>query len=482
MGKRECKHENIKVIVRDDTLRDRLVQVLNEEYVVNPYEYLFSGVMAIVDSALLSSGEKDLKKIIDAYDYVMVLVRTEDTGFINQYFQKGVKAVIRQDYQVLELIRQLEALFQEQRYGVGKSILQGVFNGAQNSIVITDKEGIIRYANRYFIKETGFESEQIIGGSPELLRSGIHSVEFYKELWETITAGNVWNGVFINRRKNGSLFYEDATITPLKDSRGEVLRYLKIGRIVERENMLVNELRDEVRLAKDIMISMFPPPYEDASISFNSKIRAYNYLGGDFVGFQKLGEGHYVVSLIDVMGHGASSTIIGLKTLTMFEDYCRLSGFRSAVNAINKMVVDFNRDENVVSRYISGVFIEVDVRTGMIDFISAGHPDFVVVNREGQVAFYQSNNLLLGVSAFYEYTGSLLHLPEVANIFFYSDGLIDNTELEYQEMTEKLKLTVEKNIGNEKMFLRKVLEEVVADQEIIDDIALCLLSFPERVE
>ena len=97
-----------------------------------------------------------------------------------------------------------------------------------NTIVITDRDGTIVYVNPYFTEETGYTRKEALGENPKILNSGIQSKEFYKNLWETITAGKVWKGTFLNRKKDGTLFWEKASITPLKDESGEITHYIAV--------------------------------------------------------------------------------------------------------------------------------------------------------------------------------------------------------------------------------------------------------------
>ncbi len=479
MYPKQLKHNNIQVLVRDHKQKDRIISLLDQEDLIKS-DYEFPNYIVVVDSFFLSRRADEFENLKNSYYHVVVIAAQAEKNKINEYYEKGVRYVLREDFERNEFLNIVNILLQEQDYGVERSILQNVFNGAKNAIVITDNMGIIKYINPYFEELSGYNRTELIGSLPVLIKSGIHTKEFYKELWDTINEGHVWSGVFINKRKNGSLFYEESTISPITNKKGEVIRFLKIGKTVEREKMLASELQDEVRLAKDIMISMFPSPYQDANLDFRAKIKAYNYLGGDFVSFQRFPDERYIISLIDVMGHGASSTIIGLKALTVFEDYCSTTGFKEAVDAVNKMVADFNDDESIISRYISGIFVEVDVKNNTFTYISAGHPDFIVVDPENEVEFLISNNLLLGVSANYDYRGTVMNLDQISSIIFYSDGLIDNNHLTYDEVTEVLRQKIKDSLKDKSRLLVSLLEDMTADQEIIDDIALCLININKQ--
>ena len=96
------------------------------------------------------------------------------------------------------------------------------------SIVITDPAGGIEYANARFVRLTGYTLAEILGRNPRFLQSGNTSQETYRELWKTITGGKEWRGELHNRKKDGELFWEDASISPIRDSAGRITHFLAV--------------------------------------------------------------------------------------------------------------------------------------------------------------------------------------------------------------------------------------------------------------
>ncbi|MEW5722839.1 MAG: response regulator, partial [Thermodesulfobacteriota bacterium] len=96
------------------------------------------------------------------------------------------------------------------------------------SVVIADTKGDIEYVNRAFSEITGYSSGEVLGQNPRVLKSGHHPDEYYRNLWETITSGRVWQGEFLNRKKNGELYWEMATISPVTDAAGTIMHFLAV--------------------------------------------------------------------------------------------------------------------------------------------------------------------------------------------------------------------------------------------------------------
>lgn len=99
---------------------------------------------------------------------------------------------------------------------------------SSTSILITDTEGNLEYANRYFYKHTGYTKKECIGRNLRFIQSGNTAIATYEELWNTIKAGSSWKGEFLNKKKNGELYWEEAIISPVKDSQGTIKRFLSI--------------------------------------------------------------------------------------------------------------------------------------------------------------------------------------------------------------------------------------------------------------
>lgn len=110
--------------------------------------------------------------------------------------------------------------------------LYNAISQIHESMIVTNISGIIEYVNPAFEKLTGYKKEEVIGHPTKLLKSGLHDTNFYQKLWDTILSGRTFEAEFINKKKNGELYYQESTITPLKDKFGNVTNFICIGRDV----------------------------------------------------------------------------------------------------------------------------------------------------------------------------------------------------------------------------------------------------------
>ncbi len=121
-------------------------------------------------------------------------------------------------------------------------IQSSALEGAANSIILTDKTGKILFANKAFCAMTGYTPEEILGKTPNLFRSGKHDDAFFAKLWNTILAGRVWQGELINRRKNGILYNEEMTITPIREANGEITHFIAVKEDITQRKKFKEQL------------------------------------------------------------------------------------------------------------------------------------------------------------------------------------------------------------------------------------------------
>ena len=192
-----------------------------------------------------------------------------------------------------------------------------------NAVVITDEKGNIVWVNPAFTKLTGYSFEEAIGNNPRILKSGKNSELLYKNMWQTILAGEIWHGEeLINRRKDGSLYFEKMTITPMRDGEGKLTRFVAIKEdISERKQMelqLRQQLQEEELLRQIVAINLSPGGlkesltliceklatfYELPSVSFTllDKDAMLADVLGEYLALELLGNNRQVIPLANIV-------------------------------------------------------------------------------------------------------------------------------------------------------------------------------------
>jgi PAS domain S-box-containing protein len=179
------------------------------------------------------------------------VMESGETGEIDEEYQRdGKKLVVRtvktpvrdRDGNVVGILGIFWDVTERSRAEEQLRLQGAALEAAANAIVITDRRGRITWVNQAFTELTGYSEEEALGQTPRLLKSGKHNEEFYRNLWHTVLSGQVWHGEIINRRKDGSLYTDVMTITPVQNERGEITHFVAIKRDVTQEKILESQL------------------------------------------------------------------------------------------------------------------------------------------------------------------------------------------------------------------------------------------------
>ena len=202
--------------------------------------------MPVMDGISMSAGIRSL----DPDTVIIALTAISDAGYllkaietgIDQYALKPINqnrlfSIIDASISKIMSAREIRAQHEHIRklsIAVDKSPI---------TVLITDSQGNIEYVNPTFTILTGFLPEEVIGQNPRIMQSGITPAELYKNLWKTIKVGNVWQGQFQNRKKNGDLYWESVSISPIFDDAGLITHFVALKEDITEWKRLTDELR-----------------------------------------------------------------------------------------------------------------------------------------------------------------------------------------------------------------------------------------------
>jgi len=166
------------------------------------------------------------------------------------FFSLAAFVVVRRITKALlyekDAVEQRVAQFRLQE-AIHAQLIRGV-EQVTESIVITDLKGLILYVNPAFEKVTGYSRAESIGENPRFLQSGTHTALFYQAMWSTLLRGETWSGDLVNKRKDGTTFNEVATISPIKDERGDVVSFVAVKRDITHDLLLRDQLRQAQKM------------------------------------------------------------------------------------------------------------------------------------------------------------------------------------------------------------------------------------------
>ncbi len=174
-----------------------------------------------------------------------------------------------------------------------------------SSVVITNAEGTIEYVNPAFERISGYSAADALGQNPRILKSGQMPPDFYEKMWETLSRGQVWRGEIINRKKDGSLYWEFTTISPVLDEQGRITHFVSIKEdITERkriEEALAQERQKTDALLHNILPAEVVAEIKEKGQATPSLIENASVLFADFVDFTNTAEQLSPQELVDML-------------------------------------------------------------------------------------------------------------------------------------------------------------------------------------
>lgn len=381
------------------------------------------------------------------------------------------------------------------------------------STVITNIRGDIVWINSAFSELTGYPPEELLYKNVRLLKSGEHPQEFYKELWDTILKGEVWRGELINKRKDGTLYTEEQTITPVKNLDGEISYFvgikiditarrkweLKIQKLNEEleervkvrtkelENVntqLQNSLtliHDDMEAGKKIQTRLLPENNKEyGDYTFSHHLTPSLYLSGDFVDYFTINEDNVGFYFADVCGHGASSAFVTIFLKAFMDGYIKKFRKRESTTILNPEILlkKLNADllHEDLDRHLTIFYGVLNRASNELLFCNCGYFPYPVLHSNDNIISLDSiGSMPLGFYDKAEFVNSLFRLPEHFNLLFISDGILDI--LPHEHVSQKQSF-IEEQLKKNPDSLDNLVKVFSLDKlnEFPDDITFLLLN------
>ncbi|MBP7735288.1 MAG: SpoIIE family protein phosphatase [Spirochaetes bacterium] len=308
------------------------------------------------------------------------------------------------------------------------------------TVVITDRNGSIEYVNPKFTSLTGYSFNEAMGNNPRILKSGDQRPEFYKDLWTTISSGKEWRGDFHNSKKNGELYWESASISPIKNDEGDITHYVAVKEDITERKRAEEELRITGEKLKEknselewqlmnaqavtrLLLPEAPPRYERVLVDF--RFKPLEAIGGDFFSFNTLHEHGLGVFIGDVAGHGVSAALF-LTLLRSITD--RLNAGRGAEPS--RYIKDLNGDlaGGGVLFFITALYgyFDFSMSGATFRFAKGGHtPPILYRSTDGSARMLASEGMPVGLSGAAQFQEITVDIQPGDRIYLYTDGIIE---------------------------------------------------------
>ena len=275
-----AKHQLITQYARDPLL---LMEVDGKIVEANPAAEILYGY-SHEELLQLSISDLRIHEDIEVVSQQMEQALTQGILFEGVHYRKdgspvpvevNSRAIVIDGKQLL--LSAIRNITQRRQAEANLRLQNRALEAAANAIIITDSKGVIQWVNEAFTALTGYPVAEAIGKTHRFLKSGKHDLTFYKSLWKIIFTGKIWHGEIINQRKDGSLYTEEMTITPIKDNSGKIAHFIAIKQDITKRKQaekILSEAEEVARTKSALLKSIIESPQ---GIIIFSLDREYRY-------------------------------------------------------------------------------------------------------------------------------------------------------------------------------------------------------------
>ncbi len=292
-----------------------------------------------------------------------------------------------------------------------------------DTVLITNRQGVIEYVNPAFEETTGYSADEALGRTPSLLKSGLHDGQFYKELWAQLIKGKPFRGIIVNRKKSGQLYWSAQTISSMKDENEEITHFVSVLKDItelrkQQEQEFYLQIAHEVQQRLNTTVASLP------GFDIAGTVCSATLTGGDYFDFIVQPDGCLCIAIGDVSGHGFGAALVMAETRAYVRCYAMLESDTSAIlsRVNNALVPDLEGGQ-----YVTLLLARLDPRTRLVEYASAGHIPCYLLHSSGEIRHVmESTGPPLGLFAGSQFcSGPTIPLDYGETLVLLTDGVTE---------------------------------------------------------
>lgn len=292
-----------------------------------------------------------------------------------------------------------------------------------DTVIITNRQGVIEYANPALEETTGYTVSEVLGKTPRMLKSGHHDEQFYKNLWGQLLAGESFRGTIVNRKKSGELYWAEQTITPIKDENQQITHFVSVLKDVT-ELRKQQEQEFHLQFAREVQQRFYSQTASVPGFDIAGTACPAALTGGDYFDFVPQPDGRVCMVIGDVSGHGFGPALVMAGARAYTRAYAESEAdLRSILNRLNRaLAADLDGP-----RYLTLLLIRLDPRNCSFEYAGAGHVPCYLLRRSGQIGLVmESIGPPLGLFPDHEFSSSpVIPLEDGETLVLVTDGVTE---------------------------------------------------------
>ena len=313
------------------------------------------------------------------------------------------------------------------------SKLSSAVEQTADPVIITRVDGTIEFINAAFEKVTGFCAHEVIGNTPRILKSGTHSQEFYRHLWNTILAGQSWRGTLVNRRKNGETYFAEASIAPIFSPQGQIAHFVSVERDITERRRAERSLQEykerewraaqEMEIAKQVQKRLLPQTARTLeTLEYAGACTQARALGGDYYDFLALGPARVGLVAADVSGKALPAALLMATLHATVHSQSPLgqsADLTETLRSVHSLIYESTDAETFIALFIG----EYDDSNRRLRYANCGLNPPLIVRVDGTLEQLAGTGPVLGLLSDWECSVAEVQLGPGDILVIYTDGV-----------------------------------------------------------
>lgn len=336
------------------------------------------------------------------------------------------------------------------------------------------------FVNKGFEIITGYSEEEVVGCNCRLLQGAQTDRETVKKIRQAIDRGESITTEILNYRRDGGIFWNELTISPIFDEEGQLLYFVGLQMDVTRRKQAEQVLKSELELAKHVQQSVLSPPIQHEDIEVKAAYVPSEQLAGDMYCWYRIDQDRYGIILLDVVGHGISASLISMSVRSLLQGLItRLVDPVRVIQELNRHMNNlYHAGSGIQSYYFTGLYLVINTKKRTVEYVNAGHPPGLLCSVGQEPLLLTEGGLPVGLLPDLKVEKGTMSYEGPIRIFLYTDGLIEKKEESTFQNITRFSRFVQRRQDMETDQLIEETLDMFHDGQAVDDICLIVITLP----
>jgi sigma-B regulation protein RsbU (phosphoserine phosphatase) len=361
-----------------------------------------------------------------------------------------------------------------------EQMLEAIYTASLMAMVTLHTDMTVKYWGKTAEKLFGWKKEEMIGQSFFSLLNGCP--RYMLSMFQQTTKGDIPSFECVARRKDGTVIDIACSAVPSIDSDGTITGYIMMMNDITKAKQKELEYKKQLELAKKIQQSVLTAPIQSNTLTMDAIYIPSEELSGDMYACYQIDDHRYGIIIIDVMGHGISSSLVSMSLRSLLRGLIlRVIDPIYVAAELEKHLQNLFPEGSSEMHYLfSMIYLVIDTKKQQIEYTNAGHPSGLLLTNNGEIVELDKGGLAIGSPFSVPFEKGVIHYNKRTKLFLYTDGILDEIDSSVLKSMTKIYNYVRNNRHlSDQQFLHLLVDKYLRQSRPTDDICLMSITIHE---